>query len=253
MLWQVATVVALLLAGLLIWQCLRWRRSYPYFTWPQQIIYGFGRFMARVRWRAEIPGSLPVPEGQGAIIVCNHRGPFDPAFIQLATNRVVHWMVAREYCEHWSIAWFFRTLQAIPVGRGGVDTAATKAAIRYAQAGDLVGLLPEGRINTTDQLLLPGRPGAALIALKVQVPVIPCYITGSPLGKTIFRTLFKRGRAKLVIGKPLDLSPYYGREREKEVLAELTLWFLREIAKLAGEEDYQPSLAGRRWMPQEER
>ena len=33
---------------------------------------------------------------------------------------------------------------------GGIDTAATKTAIRLAQAGELVGMFPEGRINDTD-------------------------------------------------------------------------------------------------------
>ena len=54
-------------------------------------------------------------------------------------------------------------------------------AIRYAQEGGLVGLFPEGRVNTTDELLLPGRPGAALIALRARVPVIPCYVQGAAL------------------------------------------------------------------------
>ncbi len=82
-------------------------------------------------------------------------------------------MVAKEFCVHPAMSWFFNTMQAIPVNRRGVDTAATKLAIRYASQGDLVGLFPEGRINDTGALLLPGRPGAALIALKARVPVVP--------------------------------------------------------------------------------
>ena len=95
--------------------------------------------------------------------------------------RITHWMVAREYCESWPLSWFFRTVEAILTGRGGVDTKAVKQAIRYASEGGLVGMLPEGRINTTDAFLLPGRPGAALVALKARVPVIPVYIEGAPL------------------------------------------------------------------------
>lgn len=215
----------------------------------QYLVYLFGFVMARVLWRAEVVGTLPVDRQQGAVIICNHRGPFDPAFIQLAADRVVHWMVAREYCTHPLLAWMFRSVGAIPVNRGGIDTAATKLAIRHAQAGELVGMLPEGRINLTEQLLLPGRPGAALVALKARVPVIPCYISGSPMAKTVYGSLFKPARARLIIGAPVDVSEYYGREREPGVLEEVTKQLLSAIAELAGQPEFEPALAGRQWKP----
>ena len=70
-------------------------------------------------------------------------------------------MVAKEYCEHPLFGWAFRILGSIPVNRSGVDTAATKLAVRYAKQGDLVGMFPEGRINISKSVLMPGRPGAA--------------------------------------------------------------------------------------------
>ncbi len=239
---------AILLApilGALAWVWLGARRR----GWPlgQYFLIGYGYFMARLLWRAKVEGQVELPPGQGAVIICNHRGPFDPAFIQLAGDRVVHWMVAREYCRHPAIAWFFRWLQCIPVGRGGIDTAATKMAIRYARQGDLVGMLPEGRINQTDTLLLPGRPGAAMVALKAQVPVIPCYVTGSPLGSTLPGSLLVPARTHLKVGLPIDLSEYYGRDKDREVLREVTLRLLKEIAHLAGHDDFEPQLAGRQW------
>src|SRR5262245_26084623 len=94
-------LVALALAALLA------ARRRTHYTLLQYIFYGFGALMARIRWRAKIIGTLPLADGEGAIIVCNHLGPLDPAFIQLTTNRVVRWLVAREYCEHPLMAWFF--------------------------------------------------------------------------------------------------------------------------------------------------
>ena len=145
---------------------LLWVRRSRY-TPAQSAIYGLNELVARVLWRAEVRGQIALPREQGAVVVCNHQGPLDSAFIQLRTGqRVVHWMVAKEYCEHPGLAWFFRICEAIPVGRGGIDTAATKMAIRYAQEGGLVGIFPEGRINTGNEPLLSGRPGALMIALK---------------------------------------------------------------------------------------
>ena len=122
--------------------------------------------ITRLLWGTRIEGTLQVSPGQGAIIVANHRSSIDPSFVQICVRRVVYWMVAREYCEAPIIGGLLRAFQVIPVGRGGIDTAATKLAIRRAQEGGLVGMFPEGRINETEQLLLPGRPGAALVALQ---------------------------------------------------------------------------------------
>lgn len=220
-----------------------------HYTAAQFPIFMFNLFMTRVLWRARLSGPLPIPEDQGTVIVCNHIGPIDPGFIAATCNRPLHWMVAREYCEHPAVGWAFRVLRVIPTGRSGIDTAATKMAIRYAQGGGLVGVFPEGRLNTTGRLLLPGRPGAAWIALKAQVPVVPCYIVGSPNDGTPFGFLLMTAKTTLQIGRPIDISQFYGREGEKEVLEELTKRFLVEIAGLAGVHDFVPELAGRRWKP----
>ena len=156
--WLSAGIVALVAAAILAWVVSVYRRTrdtLAQFPW----FYPFNYVMARVLWRAEVTGQLHVTPGQGAVIICNHIGPIDPSFIALATDQIVHWMVAKEYCVHPAMSWFFKIMQAIPVNRGGVDTASTKLAIRYAAQGDLVGLFPEGRINDTGRVLLPGRPG----------------------------------------------------------------------------------------------
>jgi len=240
-------VLAALALALAAWGWKSHRRTK--YTLAQSALYAYVRIMVRVAWRAEISGPLPVPDGQGAVIICNHSSGMDPGIIALATNRAVHWLTAREFYEMPLIHWFCKAMGAIPVNRGGIDTASTKLAIRYAQAGELVGLFPEGRINDTGRLLLPGRPGAALIALKARVPVVPCYVRGAPFGKTVIGPLFMAAHATLVVGKPIDLSEYYERAGEDGILGEMTKRFLTEIARLAGVEDYEPELAGRRWKP----
>ncbi len=232
-----------LIAWVTIWIC-----RFPYRS-IQKPLFAWNFLMARLLWRAEVSGRLPVSPGQGAVIVCNHHGPIDPSFVALAADRLVHWMVAREYCQHGVVGWFMRTCEVIPVGRGGIDTAATKQAIRYAQNGDLVGVFPEGRINTTEQTLLPGRPGAAMIALRARVPVIPCYLTGSPNDGTTLGCLKMPARVRLRIGRPIDLSAYYDRQNEREVQQHLTRRLLSEMARLAGEPDFEPQLAGRFYKP----
>jgi 1-acyl-sn-glycerol-3-phosphate acyltransferase len=245
----VATLVVLA-AALVVWTIRSWRRTR--FTFSQACLWLFDLFVARVLWRTKVSGPLPVDGNEGAVIVCNHISGIDPMVIQLCTDRVVHWMVAREYYEMPFASYAFRSVTSIPVNRGGIDTAALKMAIRLAQDGGLVGLFPEGRVNTTDDLLLPGRPGAALIALKAKVKVIPCFVAGVPYDGTALGSFLMPGKARVTVGKPIDLAPYFEREADKSVLADLTKLFLVEIAKLAGVDGFEPKLAGRQWKTSQE-
>jgi 1-acyl-sn-glycerol-3-phosphate acyltransferase len=248
-----ASLVFLLAAALAPWGWAIWalRRS-PYTPW-QSFWYFINVLYARLLWRAEVPRNLPVGSEQGAIIVANHRSSIDPWFVQLAAGRVVHWMVAKEYFDVPLVGTLLRVTEAIPTRRGGQDTAATRAAIRYASSGQLVGILPEGRINVTDQLLLPGRPGAAMIALATRVPLIPCYIHGSPFRGTVWSPFVTPAHVRVAFGPPIDLDKFRGEGRDPRIAAEVTLHLLKEIARLAGRDDFQPQLAGRRWLPGKEK
>ena len=55
-----------------------------------------------------------------------------------------------------------------------------------------------------------------MIALKARVPIIPCYVTGSPYNGWVLGPLITPAKVRLVIGEPMDLSAYYGREGERE-------------------------------------
>jgi 1-acyl-sn-glycerol-3-phosphate acyltransferase len=215
----------------------------------QCLLWGVAYLLVKFRWRTRWEGKLPIEEGRGAVIVCNHRSSVDPFFIQTATGRKIHWMVAREYCEHPAFGWFLRTCEVIPVGRGGVDTAATKAALRIVEAGGLIGMFPEGRINMTDALLLPARPGAAHIALRAGVPLVPCYIEGSPYDRVSWSPLLLTARVLVRFGPVVESRELLRDDQQPEVAGELMLRCLTEIARLAGKAEFAPQLAGRQWKP----
>jgi 1-acyl-sn-glycerol-3-phosphate acyltransferase len=240
-------IVALFALSGLLWVRLRHRA----FTIPQLALWYAAKILVRVMWPATYPRPWPLAPGQGGVVICNHRSSVDPFFIQTIVNRPMRWMVAREYVQHRALGLFLRTCNVIPVGRGGIDTAATKAAISFAAEGGWVGMLPEGRINTTDEFMLPVRPGAILVALRARVPVLPCYIEGSPYNGTITGPLRMRARVRVVFGEPFDLAPYFDRVDEPTLVGELTRLLVQQIAQLAGRDDFEPKLAGRRWKPQE--
>lgn len=239
--------LTLIAAAPLVWLTVAMFRS-PY-TPIQTCLFLLDVLLTRVLWRAVVPERLPLDITQGAVLVCNHRSSIDPFFFQLPAGRPVHWMVAREYCQLPIIGHLLRICEIIPVGRGGVDTAATKEAIRIASGGGLIGMFPEGRINMTDEFLLPVRPGPVLIALKARVPILPCFVDGSPYDRQVWSPFLMPARVRVRVGQPIDLSPYYGREREDGIVQQLICQSMSQVAKLAGHDDYQPRLAGRQWKP----
>lgn len=243
--------VLVLLASVALAIGLRFRRSA--YTPLQTCLLWADILLCKLLWRADVPKSLPQGCESGAVIVANHRSSVDPFFVQIIPGRRVHWMVAAEYFSLPVSGWFLRQTGAIPTRRAGVDTAATKAAIRLASEGELVGMFPEGRINVSDDFLLPVRPGAAMVALRARVPLLPCCIEGSPYdGKNPWSPFRMRARVKVRFGEPIDLSEHYDAGNEREVANELTLRAMKVIARLAGREDFEPQLAGKKWMPRSE-
>jgi hypothetical protein len=58
-----------------------------------------------------------------------------------------------------------------------------------------------------------------------------------------------RARASVRYGQPIDLSPYYGREKDSELMRQLLVQCVSAIAELAGRTDFAPQVAGRHWKP----
>lgn len=243
------TILALiaLLVGLLVWWVwVFWQKGYS----PTQfLLWSLAWLLTRCLWRARGPRRLPIPDGQSCVIVCNHRSSIDPFFVQVLADRPIHWMVAREYCEHPAFRWFLRACEVIPVNRGGIDTAATKLAIRLLREGGRVGMFPEGRINMSDDFLMPVRPGAVLVALRARVPILPCCILGSPYRRFPWSPFFMRARVELRFGEWIDLAPYYDRAEEEDLHGKIMLEVCQRLAALADQPTFQPQLAGRRWKP----
>lgn len=239
-----------------------------YSTWESCLYlptYLFGRLLWRVHFTNSAPGELR----GGGVMAANHRSSVDPFFVQLAARRRVHWMVAQEYCRHFAFGPLLRALQVIPTNRNGLDTASTKAALRITQQGRLVGMFPEGKLNQTSQPLLPLRGGAALVAIRSQVPLIPLWIEGSPLGKTVWSPLFMPARVRITFGKPIyppgvccrtsldnvtdattmDAGPEKKEPRGADELTQsdaLIVQWGTEIMKLAGRASNSVALASQR-------
>jgi 1-acyl-sn-glycerol-3-phosphate acyltransferase len=154
---------------------------------------------ARIYHDLTITAPPRLPAKGAAILICNHTSGLDPLLLQSVCNRVVIWMMAKEYYDIRPLKPAFKLIEAIPVDRGSRDTAATRSALRALQDGRVLGIFPEGRIAPTGDLL-PFQPGVALMAIKAKVPVYPAYLDGTQRGLEIVQALTCRNRATLRFG-----------------------------------------------------
>src|SRR5687768_7932720 len=171
-----------------------WRR--------QRALHGVNRLFTRVYHNVEVLSPCNLPKRGPAILVCNHTSGLDPLFIQSACGRLITWMMAREYYDVPYLKGILDTVGVIPVTRGARDTGATRAAIRALEAGQILGIFPEGGIAPTRELL-PFQSGVALLAMKSEAPVHPAYLDGSQRGLEMLQAFIRPQRARLLFGEPM--------------------------------------------------
>jgi 1-acyl-sn-glycerol-3-phosphate acyltransferase len=146
-----------------------------------------------------------LPRTGPAILICNHTSSLDPLLIQSVLSRVVVWMMAREYYQIPALKPFFKLIEVIPVERGSRDTSAMRLSLRALQEGRVLGIFPEGQIETTRDLL-PFQPGVAQMAIKLKVPVYPCYLDGTQRGQEMGEAFLKRNAASIRFGHEIQIG-----------------------------------------------
>jgi 1-acyl-sn-glycerol-3-phosphate acyltransferase len=154
---------------------------------------------ARIYHRLDVLSPCRLPREGPAILVSNHTSPMDPIFIQSVCPRPIVWMMAKEYYDLPVLNWIYRQVEAIPVARSGRDLAATREALRALKSGRILGVFPEGRIETTLDLL-PFQAGIALLAAKADVEIYPTFLDGTQRGKSMLQAVLLPQHARLSFG-----------------------------------------------------
>lgn len=228
--WILAGVALVTLATGLITLEVRLRRS-PH----GRVILFFEHlieFIARFWWRMTITGGR-IPRHGAVLIAPNHTCYPDPIFvIAAAPHRIISFLVAAEYVHLPIVRYFLRKAECIPVRRDGRDAGPTREVMRRLRDGKAIGIFIEGRIVPPGQESRP-RDGLAMLALRTGAPVIPVHISGTRYSKHLVGAFLTRHRVRIHIGRPVDLSEFAGRERERTAVREATEKIFAAIGALA--------------------
>lgn len=178
-------------------------------------------------------GWAPLPDGP-AILIANHTCCIDHVLIQARCRRLLGFVIARDMYDLPIVHRFCVRAGCIPVDRDGRDLRAMRAALRALEEGRVVPIFPEGRITPEGgRGLGPMRSGAAFLALRSGVPVIPAFISGTPETVEIGASLLRRSRSRIVFGPPVDLSDFTpSQSADKDALARASLRFERALLEL---------------------
>jgi 1-acyl-sn-glycerol-3-phosphate acyltransferase len=123
-------------------------------------------------------GSDRVPPEGGVVLALNHFSWLDPLAFGVACPRNIFYMAKAEIHDVRGLGPFIRSFGAFAVRRGESDREAVRLAREVVRDGNALGLFVEGTRQRTG---VPGeaKPGAAMVALHEQVPIVPAAIHGS--------------------------------------------------------------------------
>jgi len=195
-------------------------------------MYKFVRFLIilvqKLCYPCKIYGKENIPKKGRGVIVCNHLYFADPGYFISKVRRKILVLAKKELFNKKFPAWFFTKLNVVPLDRENSSPQILKKTIRTLNSGGLVLLFPEGTRNRKNYELMEFKGGSAIFALMAKAPVIPCVCT-------------KRGgfwkRAVIYIGKPFELTEFYGQKPAKDVCEQATKTIKTEMQKLKNSVD----------------
>ncbi len=188
----------------------------PSMTRLAQLTWGRKLFRCLVHWlsrllmflwtRPSVTGLENIPKSGPALLVSNHLGDADLIIGFAYAPQIVEPFAKIELIDIPLLGWILDTYGVIWVRRGQPDRRAIRVVMEAMDQGRMVGIAPEGRESLTGSLE-EGTGGAAYIALKADVKIIPITFTGTE-NKRVFHNMkrFRRTDVSVTIGAPFRLD-----------------------------------------------
>lgn len=160
------------------------------------------KVLGRALWDLEIAGAEQLPAGP-KVVAANHYSHLDPVILGIPLGPA-RFLAVDELYGNWG--WFdgvITWLGAIPLTRTRVPFGAMKEALVTLDAGGTIGMFPEGRRVWTWGEAAPKR-GAAWLAQRAGVPLVPIAIEGSDGSLGRESTRLRRWPVRIAITEPID-------------------------------------------------
>ena len=159
---------------------------------------------ARLLTRGRAYGSERVPRTGGVVLAFNHLHWIDIPLVGSLSPRNLDFVAKVEAVTFPGLGEFLRWHGTIGVRRGESDREAVRQMRESVRTGRALGLFVEGTRQRTGR---PGtaQPGAAMVAIQEEVPVVPTAIYGTQFWKP-----WNLAPCSIAFGRPMSFP---GREK----------------------------------------
>ncbi len=163
----------------------------------------------KILFPTKIIGKQNLPKGP-CIIVSNHTSNTDSVLMIVNTWEKKYFLAKKELFKNKLFGWFLKKMGAVKIDRQSSDLQAIKTSLKLLKDGKKLVIFPEGtRTNNENMQLGEIKHGASMFAIKARVQLVPMFISRRP-------KLFKK--TKIYIGKPFELSEFYGKKLDNDTL-----------------------------------
>jgi len=169
------------------------------------------RLLLPLLMRIEVIGKENFPDKGPYILVVNHLSVFDAVVLLAVCPHIIRAFAAAKHRRNPIYAPLLAAAGSIWVRRGEVDRQALRGALEVLRRGEVLGLAPEGTRARGTYALQRGKTGAAYLATRADVPLLPVGLTGTEKVKEYLPRL-RRAHVRVVVGRPFRL-PQSGQVR----------------------------------------
>lgn len=177
-----------------------------------QVVRGIVMVVGRLYWRLTVVGREHVPTSGAFVIAPVHRSNVDTLVVSALTRRRIRYMGKDSLWKARWAAWFLSALGGFPVARGTADREALRAGLGVLDGGEPLVVFPEGTRQSGPEVQ-PLYEGAAYLAARTGVPILPVGIGGSEAVMRKGSKAVHPGRITLVVGEPIPAPESPGGRR----------------------------------------
>ncbi len=179
-------------------------------------------------------GREQVPVAGGFVFAPSHRSMLDIPWLAATTRRRIRFMGKASLFRVPVLGWVFSTLGGFPVERDGSDRGPLRESLAILQQGEPLAVYPEGT-RQHGREIQPLQAGAAYLAIKTGVPIVPVAIAGSEEPFRGPHRLPRFGKGVVLVGEPIQPPADSGSVVRRELVDQLGSQLRVELQKLLDE------------------